>query len=187
MRTKDGGPELREQLRQATAEIHAGLDKTVGHLPMASDRDYAAFLSAQHSARSAVERALAAMPPASLSAPPSQLALLKSDLNDLGARPAGFAEYLRLATPNAALGAAWTLAGSSLGNRAMLAHRRKAGLAGAERFLSDERMPRYFAQLRQVLEQPHSATAVREAISGAQESFAIFERAFAALRLEVAA
>ena len=156
-------------------------------MPVSSRGDYARFLSAQYAARCVVERALAALPPAGLGAPPSQTALLAEDLADLGTRPVAAPNDLKLETPEAALGAAWVLAGSSLGNRAMLAQRRKAGARGPERFLSDHAMARYFGDLLKAMEGERSDSAIQQATRGALATFAIFENAFSTMQLENAA
>ena len=156
-------------------------------MPVSSENNYAAFLSAQFAARCAVERALAMQPPAGLAAPPSQAAALSQDLADLGIAAERLAEEFTLETSAAALGAAWVLAGSSLGNKAMIAQRRKAGSRGPERFLSDVGLARYFGGLLHVLDRPHSETDIEQAITGAIATFALFEQAFAAVRLEKAA
>ncbi|MBX7458293.1 biliverdin-producing heme oxygenase [Qipengyuania sp. 1NDH17] len=175
---------MRERLRQATGEIHARLDETVGHMPVSSENEYAAFLSAQFAARCAVERALAMQPPMGLAAPPSQAAALAQDLADLGVTPERMPHEFALDTPAAALGAAWVLAGSSLGNKAMLVQRGKTGSKGPERFLSDTGLARYFGGLLHVLDRPHSEADIAQAITGALATFALFEQAFAAVRLE---
>ena len=110
--------------------------------------------------------------------PPSQLDLLISDLGDFGFEPQPSEQSLSLTSSAEALGAAWVLAGSSLGNRAMLSRRRKAGLQGAERFLSDTRLASYFSELLRALDAEHEDREVREAISGALKTFTIFEAAF---------
>lgn len=153
-------------------------------MPVSSKNEYASFLSAQFAARCAVERALAMQPPMGLAAPPSQIAALSQDLADLGIRPERLSKEFTLDTPAAALGAAWVLAGSSLGNKAMLVQRGKMASEGPERFLSDASLARYFGGLIHVLDRPHSQADILEAIAGALATFAVFERAFAAVRLE---
>lgn len=156
-------------------------------MPVSSRGDYARFLAAQYAARSVVERALAAQHPVGLGAPPSQTDLLASDLADLEMTPVASSDKLSLETPEAALGAAWVLAGSSLGNRAMLAQRRKAGAQGPERFLSDHAMARYFGDLLKAMEGERSDSAIQQATRGALATFAIFENAFSTMQLENAA
>ena len=156
-------------------------------MPVSSENEYAAFLSAQFAARCAVERALALQPPMGLAAPPSQAAALSQDLADLGVAPERMHEDFKIDTPAAALGAAWVLAGSSLGNKAMLVQRGKSGAKGPDRFLSDTSLARYFGGLLHVLDRPHSEVDTQQAINGALATFALFEQAFAAIRLEKAA
>lgn len=170
---------MREQLRQATGAIHARLDDMFGEAPVSNDGGYATFLSAQYSARKTVGNALDRQPPEGLGAPPAQIDLLLSDLYDLGVKPCSTQSSFRLDSPAEALGAAWVMAGSALGNRTMLSRRRKAGLHDAERFLSDTRLTTYFSELLGVLHAERDHAEVDEAIEGALRTFAIFESAFA--------
>lgn len=113
---------LRDHLRRATACSHERLDQS---MRPASDwrsrEDYARFLSTQYAARLPVETWLLAHAPAGLK-PPEQTPLIARDLTRLGApvpgRGSGFA--LAEVGQSAVIGVAWVLAGSSLGNRAML-------------------------------------------------------------------
>ena len=156
-------------------------------MPLTCDASYACFLQAQYSARCVVEKAVGQCPPLAIAPPPAQSELIADDLRDLQAQLPEPSPPITLSGPAEALGAAWVLAGSSMGNRAMLARRRKAGLAGPVRFFSDERLPAYFATLREVLAAPHDARTVAAAITGARATFAVFEHAFAAHALEQAA
>lgn len=178
---------MREELREATGAIHARIDASVGHMVLASDADYAAFLSAQYAARSLTERMLAETPPIDLPPPPRQTDVLAEDLSDLGASalPASFA--FTVDSPTESLGAAWVLAGSSMGNRTLLVRRRKAGLDGPTRFLSDPRMPAYFKELLTILNAHHSDSTIRDAIAGARRTFVLFETVFCRCQLEQAA
>lgn len=156
-------------------------------MPLSSTGDYASFLGAQFAARAAMEDAFAATSPGMLGQPPKQTQLIVADLAELGhAAPAPVsAPHLR--GEARALGAAWVVAGSSLGNRAMLAQRKKVGLSGADRFLSDGAMPAYFKQLLDVLESPENHVPLEAVFDGAHAAFALFECAFAAQQLENAA
>ena len=110
--------------------------------------------------------------------PPSQVDLLLGDLREYGIEPQPIEQSLALTSSAEALGAAWVLAGSSLGNRAILSRRRKAGLQGPERFLSDTQLASYFSEVLRILDAEHDDWEVREAISGALKTFTIFEAAF---------
>lgn len=167
------------QLRQATQAAHQRLDAAAGSLPLESDRDYATFLSAQFIGRVAMEGAFESLAPGEIGAPPKQSSLIASDLRDLGFCVPTGGTPPRLGDRRAALGAAWVVAGSSLGNRAILSRRRKLGLRRAERFLSDDGMPVYFKRLCAVMESPHSCEDLDAATSGAHQAFALFEDAFA--------
>lgn len=183
----DGGPELRTELKRATASVHARLDARVGDLPLGEQAEYAAFLAAQLEARSAIEPALGEHRLPDLGPMPSQLESLAADLSEMGYRAPGAMPWTRLANVSQALGAAWVVSGSSMGNRAMLVQRQKAGCSGPERFLSDTRMADYFRQLVKVLESAPEGIELAEAVLGAEKAFAVFEAAFTRQELEAAA
>ena len=183
----DGGPNLRNELKRATATVHARLDARVGGLPLGERAEYAAFLAAQFEARNAVEPALGEYCLPGLPGMPSQLASLAADLSEMGYRARGAMSRTRFANVSQALGAAWVVSGSAMGNRAMLVQRHKAGCSGPERFLSDTRMADYFRQLVTVLESAPEGIELAEAVRGAQKAFALFEAAFTRQELEAAA
>ena len=178
---------MRNELKDATAAIHDRIDHAVGALPLLSEKDYAAFLGAQYTARSIVERALARRSPPRIGPPPSQLAALEADLEDLGTSPKPGEMTLDLRNEYEALGAAWVLAGSSMGNRTILAQRRRAGLTNAHRFLGDAEMPCYFKQLLRAMNSASGQPMVEGAICGARNAFAVFETSFESIGLEKAA
>ena len=154
---------------------------------MAGGAGFGAFLLAQYRARHQVEAALDDNPPLGLSAPPRMTDLLARDLAFLGLDVQPPHDRIAFASAAESLGAAWVLAGSSMGNRAMLTMRRKAGLDGPHEFLSDQSMTSYFQHLLQVLSRDHSAAARRAAAGGALRTFALFEAEFASLSMEQAA
>ena len=128
---RTGRSDLRSVLKRETASMHDTLDGTMGEEAIASPRDYARFLMAQHRARKPIEEWVERNLPAH-AAPPAQAPLIEADLAALGQtiplRHHGFS-MPENADP---IGLKWALAGSSLGNRAMLAQRRKLGLGGPE-------------------------------------------------------
>ncbi len=151
----EAAPALRAQLRAATQQDHQSLDDMLGPLDLSDRHDYARFLDVQLSARLGVEQWLFQHCPYEW-LPPSQVSLLRRDLEWLGhvadeaSAPAFVAPAI---TPNAWLGAAWVLAGSSLGNKMMereLAPRVEPSWPMA--FVRDEAMPRYFKALHPLLQ-----------------------------------
>jgi heme oxygenase len=152
---------LRDHLRRATACSHERLDRSMRPASDWRSRDdYARFLSTQYAARLPVEGWLMAHAPAGLK-PPEQTPLIARDLVRLGApvpgRDGGFT--LAEAGPSAVLGVAWVLAGSSLGNRAMLHDMRRAldrdtaaGTDWPQDFLGSRAMTRFWKALRQRIE-----------------------------------
>lgn len=147
-------PALRAKLRAATQDHHQSLDNALGRLDLAKREDYGRFLTVQARARMGVEKWLARYCPREWM-PPSQAALLQRDLTALGYTPPRGSPAFAHGDegPVAWLGAAWVLAGSSLGNRMMerdLTARAPSGWPMA--FLRDGAMPAYFKALRPLLE-----------------------------------
>ncbi len=148
-------PLLRAALRAATHEHHQQLDNLLGRLDLAERHDYACFLEVQLSARLGVEQWLYLNAPAHW-LPPSQVSLLRRDLDWLGydARSTRGPDFIApVDSPEAWIGAAWVLAGSSLGNRMM---EREVADRAADNwpmaFLQDQAMPRYFKALLPLLQ-----------------------------------
>lgn len=161
---------LRQVLRDATSDQHDRLDARVTAMDLTDPEDYRRFLLMQLMARAPVEAWLASCLP---DAPPPLAALLARDLEALGATlPAA----LPFAPPADAdpLGACWAIAGSSLGNRAMLHHLTKSGQAEAlpTAFLADGAMATYWQGLKPKLEAPASAHS--GALAAAEAVFAAF-------------
>ena len=150
---------LRLRLREATAAQHDRLD-TAMRPPedWRSRGDYIRFLTAQYEARVPIEEWFGKVAPATLT-PPEQSPLLAQDLEALGAEiPVQRFEFALAGqdTPGF-IGAAWVLAGSSLGNRAMLHDMRRA-LPENDRwpaaFLGDTAMTEFWQALRPRIEEP---------------------------------
>ncbi|MFN3990849.1 MAG: biliverdin-producing heme oxygenase [Erythrobacter sp.] len=172
--------DLRLHLRTATMAAHELLDHTMQAASgWRSLGDYARFLSLQHAARAPVEAWLEAHAPADLR-PPSQTPLIACDLAALGQalpRPAA-AFAMRADSEGAALGAAWVLAGSALGNKAILKQMRRASAAHGggwpATFLGDGAMLGFWQSLRPRLERPVSAAQATAAAKAAGAVFAHF-------------
>ena len=183
---------MRKALREATAQAHDQLDGTMRSVAgWSSLDDYARFLSLQYAARVPIEAWLDDNAPEDLR-PPPQAPLIAQDLEAMG-RPlpsdkvrfettdlqkqvvrrtkgedktAIASAALELAGRSAALGTAWVLAGSSLGNRAILGEvRRTANMKGwaqwPARFLGDEAMLVFWKRLRIELEDSAEMTRLR--------------------------
>lgn len=148
-------------------------------LDLVDPGDYRIFLAIQYAARAPIERWASIHCDREL-APPSQLAVIAADLEALcTALPTPDARAFE-ADPAGAIGVAWALAGSSLGNRAMLAALGKRGTLLPTAFLGDPAMPIFFAKLRPILERTSAHAPVAEpAIAAAREVFATFARAAA--------
>ena len=160
-------------LRRETASVHDRLDRALGGEALASPRDYARFLATQYRARKPIEDWIAA----SLvdeDSPPAQTPLIASDLAALGAETPPVGPSFSMPAKADTVGLQWALAGSSLGNRAMLAQRRKAGLDGPDKFLSDAAMPSFFKDLRPRLEAEVDSASAQRAVLAAHAVFACF-------------
>lgn len=148
--------------------------------------DYTRFLSLQYAARLPVEEWLAAHAPDDLR-PPEQCALIAEDLTALGEELPEAADAFALPVsgngaaetalpPAAALGAAWVLAGSALGNRAILKEvRRTASESGEaawpEHFLGNDAMLDFWKGLRRQIEAPATSGAFEAASMAASAVF----------------
>lgn len=148
------------------------LDQSVRSASGWSNRaDYIDFLALQHSARAPVEAWLS-QSVAEAERPPHQASLIAQDLKELGAPvPSEVSDFV-LPDGASALGAAWVLAGSSLGNRSILREVKRAG--GAQwptAFLGDSAMLTFWNRLRERIERPASGSEVASASRGAMAVF----------------
>lgn len=174
---------LRAYLRSATMAAHDLLDDAMQAASGWQTRhDYARFLALQYAARLPLEAWLTTHAPADL-IPPPQTPLLARDCEALGMQlppasplPATAAfRPLGSALPATALGAAWVLAGSALGNRAIA--RQVAQIGGGAwpvAFLGDGAMMAFWQSLRVRIEGPVGALDAESAARAADAVFAHF-------------
>jgi heme oxygenase len=138
--------------------------------------DYARFLSLQHAARAPIEAWLAAHAPADL-VPPLQTPLLARDLAALGVPlppPSPLAAQI-FHLKHGALGAAWVLAGSALGNKAIAKQvARIGGGTWPVAFLGDDAMMAFWQGLRARIERPAKPAEAEAATHAAEAVFAHF-------------
>lgn len=171
------GESLRTHLRAATMAAHDLLDHAMQAASGWQTRaDYARFLALQHAARAPLEAWLAAHAPADL-APPPQTGLIARDLAVLGMPVPPPAPLFTIGRPGpgCALGAAWVLAGSALGNKAIA--RAVARIGGGQwpvAFLGDEAMMAFWQALRARIETPAAPGEAEGATRAAQAVFAHF-------------
>ena len=169
---------LREHLRKATSHSHDLLDASMRPASdWRSSSDYARFLTAQLTARNPVEAWLLRHAPAELN-PPEQTRLLRSDLQALGevVTAADHKFKLDYRGEATAVGVAWVLAGSSLGNRAMLSEMKRTlpeDMAWPHAFLSSRAMTDFWKGLRTRVEAPVDLLQAKEASRAAT---AVFEQ-----------
>lgn len=170
---------LRDHLRGATASSHDLLDTSMRPASdWCSRDDYANFLATQYAARFAIEQWLAEHAPEHL-APPAQTPLLARDLGVLGKVVSNPPNAFTLTYDGeaTAIGVAWVLAGSSLGNRAMLHDMQRSLPEGTDwprDFLSSRAMTHFWNALRQKVEVPVSAKEADEATRAATKVFEHF-------------
>lgn len=176
---------LRDELRNSTKQCHDALDAAVR--PWALGEDYLTFLHVQFEARLPFEDWLDSNAPAGLK-PPAQTPLLLADIEQSGGSRSfdGGGQACQL-TPASFLGVAWALAGSSLGNRAMLARRRKLDLAGPVSFLSDAAMTEYWTSLLPLLDQRVDRAEFGPVQAGALAVFARFQSVASSFQRALAA
>ena len=186
------GESLRTHLRTATMAAHDLLDHAMQAASGWQTRaHYGRFLALQYAARVPVEAWLADHAPAGLAPPPRQTGLLAEDLKALGmALPPACPPFDPLQTPltpapdgvfhvkHGWVGAAWVLAGSALGNKAIA--RQVARIGGSDwptRFLGDAAMMAFWQDLRTRIEQPAHPAEAAAATFAAEAVFAHFLRA----------
>lgn len=169
--------DLRSHLRAVTMVAHDLLDHAMQAASgWQSREDYAHFLELQHAARAPLEDWLDAHAPEALR-PPRQTPLIARDLAELGRpvpMPAPMFTLGRTGTGHA-LGAAWVLAGSALGNRSIAKQvSRIGGGAWPMAFLGDAAMLGFWQALRERIEQQAEARTAEGATSAATAVFAHF-------------
>lgn len=171
------GESLRTHLRAATMAAHDLLDHAMQAASGWQTReDYARFLSLQHAARAPLEGWLAAHAPAGL-VPPPQTPLIAHDLVRLGIAAPAPAPLFTIGRPGpgAALGIAWVLAGSALGNKAILRQvARIGGGAWPVAFLGDDGAMAFWQDLRAQIERPAALAEAEGATRAAEAVFGHF-------------
>lgn len=175
--TAEPGESLRTHLRAATMAAHDLLDHAMQAASGWQTRaDYARFLSLQHAARAPLEAWLAAHAPADL-APPVQTPLIAQDLARLGTPLPAPAPLFTIgrAGPGTALGTAWVLAGSALGNKAIAKQvARIGGGTWPTAFLDDDATMAFWQGLRARIERPAAVFEAEGATRSAEAVFAHF-------------
>ena len=168
---------LRSHLRAATMAAHDLLDHAMQAASGWRTReDYARFLELQHAARAPIEDWIDAHAPDDLR-PPRQTPLIARDLAALGKAPPAPAPLFTMGRTGTghALGAAWVLAGSALGNRSIA---RQVGRIGhgawPMAFLGDDAMLGFWQALRERIEQQARPSEADGATSAATAVFAHF-------------
>ena len=177
---------LRTALRVGTKDAHDALDARLGDLPLSTTADYTTFLRIQHEARAPIERWCERH--LNDAVPPAQTPLIADDLAELGAQIPATRVGFRLPAGADPDGLRWALAGSVMGNRAMLVRMEKRGLGDLPgTFLSDPSMLGYWNSLRPTLERPADMQRGAACVRAANTVFQTFMVAADALLPERAA
>jgi len=173
-------------LRRETAASHERLDGAITVLELGDPADYALFLRMQLAARAPIERWAARHCEESLR-PPESVPLLRADLATLGVlapQPESRFEPPLNAHP---MGLAWAIAGSHLGNRALLAGLPNGRAELPTAFLADPRLPEFWKRLRPRLDVNAAEAPAEGALAAAEAVFACFTRALGACEGRLAA
>ena len=171
------GESLRTHLRAATMAAHDLLDHAMQAASgWQTHEEYARFLGLQHAARAPLEAWLAVHAPAGL-IPPPQTGLIAQDLAQLRAALPAPAPLFTIGRPEAgaALGIAWVLAGSALGNKSIA--KQVARIGGGNwptAFLGDDGAMAFWQSLRARIERPAASAEAAGATRAAEAVFAHF-------------
>lgn len=169
--------QLRVHLRQETADSHSTLDALAEPQSLDDPRHYAAFLTRQYRARLPIEQWVAAHCPDDL-APPPMTALIAADMHVCEKALPIDLQAFALPEGAEAIGLAWAIAGSHLGNRMMLKQLRDASSELPTHFLADETMAAHWRMLRPRLDAAVSLDQAQGPIAAAQAVFSHFQAAF---------
>lgn len=164
---------LRATLREATGAAHDRLDRAMRRTGWSDRASYGEFLRIQHDARAPLETWFAGRQ-AGDAVPPAQCGLLQDDLHALaleGVRKEG--RDFHMPEGGDPVGIAWVLAGSSLGNLAILREIERAGNGDwPTSFLCDPAMRAFWKILRERLDAPlDNATDPHAAVLAATSAF----------------
>ena len=165
---------LRTILRDHTRAQHDVLDASLDMDALSESKRYADFLCRQYRARQPIEAYVESLGRDDM--PPLALPRLERDLDALGIALPSLGRRFTLPEESDPVGLAWALAGSHLGNRAMLAGLDNPALP--THFLGDERMIAYWKALRPRLNRHVIVPEARPAILAATAVFAQFQSAF---------
>ena len=170
--SKAVGRTTRDYLKEATAQNHDRLDLVLGKLVADNEATYTEFLEVQLRARIGIEAWLNSITPEV--SPPSQIHLIRQDLASMGHSLQPETATFNPPADADPLGTSWVLAGSCLGNRALLARLKKVNTNLPTTFLSDPKMIRFWQKLRPSLERPHNPADDRQVLVAAQATFSHF-------------
>lgn len=173
-------PSIRDVLRRETRAEHEATDEAYSKLDLASRRGLTAYLQAHRLALSVAEPVIAAHPCGQDF--PARVHLVDGDLLALGALPPA---PKSLGLPSHALGAAYVVAGSSLGSQ-VLRQRWAASpdpsVQSAGSLFGDARMLAFWKGFQPTLAASWDEAEDRDAVLlGARETFILFREALEGL------
>ncbi|MEP5936745.1 MAG: biliverdin-producing heme oxygenase [Erythrobacter sp.] len=163
-------------MRAGTRDAHDKLDQFMRHTGWQDRASYGTFLQVQYAARLPIEQYFAQLP-MSDDIPPAQAPLIRQDLVQMGLDlPTQGMPRFDLPKQANRGGAFWAIAGSSLGNKAILREieRSPGGKTWPAAFLSDGSMTDYWKTLRLDLNKPADQETTAGAIKAAKAVFAHF-------------
>lgn len=168
-------------MRTATREAHDALDEAMRMTGWNNRDAYGRFLQVQHAARLPLEEWAQTSCPTPL-APPQQTGLIERDLSDLDLAPPDRENAFSLPAGADPLGFAWAIAGSSLGNRAILQEIGRLGANGwPSAFLGDPGMTAFWTKLKPRLEAPVPSELAHSASKAALAVFEHFRKVVGSL------
>jgi heme oxygenase len=173
----------RQQLRESTAGAHHRLDSQVARLDLSRLEDYRRFLQANGSAVIAVEALLDRAHVDALCPdwPARKRGVnVRADLTGLGIEPLTMTWAHELPKPAELFGMLYVLEGSRLGGRFLLPRVQASideRVRANVRFLSPQ-SPAMWSGFLDLLESSAAAADVDGLITGAHDTFALFEQSF---------
>lgn len=169
------GLSLRTRLRNATRIAHDSLDRSISAIGWSDPAQYSRFLKVQHAARKPFEAWAVRDCPQTLT-PPEQTGLIEADLAELGEDAPQSGQRFCLPFGAAPIGAAWAMAGSSLGNAKIMQSLPRNGDKGwPSQFLSSAGMREFWTTLRPQLDTDTSGEDAEPAIDAALAVFDHFQ------------
>lgn len=180
---------VRDALSAGTRDAHDRLDQLMRRTGWQTQSAYAQFLQVQYAARQPVETCFARLANRG-DAPPAMAGSIARDLDQMNS-PLPTEKLTRFELPEGSnpIGAFWAIAGSSLGNKAILREVELASgaMSWPSSFLADISMIQFWKRLRQELNLEGTRPTTIGAVQAANAVFDHFQRTATQLVHEAAA